>query len=386
MGKKKKTPVLLDRFERWLATFLQNTILFHGKPPASPEIRATELAQILNHRLLEENRSILPFLKSGLRRKIMIAPTGFFCRVLFWLKIPGNLEMLLAKKPEAQMKTLYRLTDAAKRMFPFEISNDSDWADDFLKQNVAEVKNHKGGILVVINHPSMGDPIRSILVLLSLLRAVNSQDQRQISVVAPVNLPWYESIKKYKRKLELLGVRIVPVISDSTFKKLGGGDVVKTVTSASLQHYTTASYGVWQNNEATGITILAQPATRKRHLFDSPEQYLAAQEDLRNGTNLTSGILHTAANILISVKRRDRNIIPPVLPNLLIVPMAIRLGRKSRYFKLNLFKKDSYTICAPLQLTSASTNDEIFRTDTVILTKIAPYIRSSDHYPNQCEL
>ena len=247
------------------------------------------------------NSVLLSFGKPGRTLKRKIALTGFICRVLlFFIFSP-----IFLIRSRLFPKLWKRRKTTALRVVRFFIPFQS-------KGQEMTVSPH--GRVIVINHPTLNDPICTMLYAMGLY------PEREL--IIPVNLPWFESICNYRAKLLKVGVNIVPILTPETAKRLGAGNDVSRVQTALMKNYVrefteTLSKG--------GLAVVAQQATRRRYLFVNPAQS-------ETGTD----ILSTISLILDGIRRAK------LLEQTLFIPVGVIPHNINAKPKLNLFRR--YTL------------------------------------------
>jgi len=249
---------------------------------------------------MESGKSVvLTFGEPGRILKRKISATGIASRLLLWL-IFNPLALFRANE-----RTWQRRRKAAIRIvslfFPFA-------------QKGGEENTPGHGQVLVINHPTLNDPLCAVLYALKTYPANQ--------LVVPVNLPWFESICKYRQKLLKIGINIVPILTPKTAKRLGEGDKIAEVQTVLMANYMTE---LTNTLSAGGVAIVAQQATRQRYLFTSNEQQETGE-----------GILATISFIVLAVKRAK------LLAQTEFVPIGVVPHSLQAKSKLNLFSK--YTL------------------------------------------
>jgi len=257
---------------------------------------------------MERGRSVL--LTFGVQGRILkrkIALTGFICRVfLFFIFNPIFLlrARFFSNIWHSRKVSAIRIV----RFFcPFSSIG-----------HQLDISPH--GHIVVINHPTLNDPICALLYILGLY------PEREI--IVPVNLPWFESICRYRSKLLKVGVNLVPILTPQTLKRLGTNENIATMQSTFMANYVAEFTGTLSRG---GLAIVAQQATRQRYLFTNPAQ-------AENGED----ILATISLLLLGLRRGkllDKNLFIPVG----IIPHDI--NAKPR---LNIFRKYKLNVGKPI--------------------------------------
>ena len=177
--------------------------------------------------------------------------------------------------------------------------------------------------VVVINHPTLNDPICAILYIMNLY------PDREI--IIPVNLPWFESVCRYRSKFLKIDVNIVPVLTPKTAKRLGSNSYVLEVQNALVTNYTTELMATLSRG---GLVVIAQQATRQRYIFNDPIQSESGE-----------GILATISLILTSL-RRNKNLEQTCFTPIGVIPHDINAKPK-----LYLFHKYTLNVGEPILAT-----------------------------------
>jgi hypothetical protein len=141
--------------------------------------------------------------------------------------------------------------------FPFRLSYKSD------------IKFSDGGKIIVINHPSLTDPITT------LIWAVLAFPSKPILI--PVNLPWFEEFGEYVELLGKIGIVLVPMLTPKTLKRLKPYQTPEQIDEASrLKAKLERSYfrEMVKLADNGGISIIPQSATRQRTLWLDGQQWL----------------------------------------------------------------------------------------------------------------
>ena len=243
-----------------------------------------------------------------LKRKIRI--TGFISRFMMFLVF--NRFILLFTKTESAWKKRRRTAIwLAGLFFPFNKTGH-------------ELQHSDNGQIIVINHPTLNDPICAILL------AMRQFTDREI--IVPVNMPWYESICKYRRCLIKIGVKIVPILTPETAKRLTS-DEETPLKASDIQTLLMANYNaeLLETLKKKGIAIVAQQATRRRHVFDNENQ-----------KNTGENILSTISFINVGIKRAK------IKESTDFVPIGVIPYNTKAKPKLNPFRKYTLNIGKPI--------------------------------------
>ena len=265
-----------------------------------------------------------------LKRKMAI--TGFICRLLLFI-IFNPIFLLRARTKSHLWKR--RKAIAIKLgcfMFPFKLEGQ-------------QALSASQGQIIVINHPTLNDPICASLY------ALNLYPDREI--IIPVNLPWFEGLCRYRLKLLKIGIKIVPILTPETAKRLGSNDLIPSVQTALIKNYTTEFA---KTLRCGGLAVVAQQATRQRYIFTDSAQ-------LESGT----GILSTVSLILAGL-RRDK-----LLEQACFVPVGVIPHDIHAKPKLNLFRKYTLNVGKSIVASDliAIKNDAKRPADLYMLQKIA---------------
>jgi len=257
---------------------------------------------------LEEGKSILlTFGEPGRILKKNIRRTAIACQILFIIVFNPISLFFGRNKPDFWMKKKSFAVSFAKKVFPFNLEGKKPDESDH-------------GQILVINHPTLNDPICTIIYALELY------PDRE--VVVPVNLPWYEGIAKYKKFLSAIGVRIVPVLTPATAKRLGTNENISQVQTMLVSNYTAEVAKIIKDG---GMAVLAQQATRQRYIFSSPEQ-----------SKTGDGILSTISFVLAGLKRSK------ILDKAMVCPIGIIPYSLKAKAKLNPFRKYTLNVGEPI--------------------------------------
>ena len=174
--------------------------------------------------------------------------------------------------------------------------------------------------IVVVNHPTLNDPICAILYLLSLY-----PDR---DLIIPINLPWFEGISRYRSKWLKVGVNLVPVLTPETGKRLGTDSRVLEIQRALVNSYTGELMGTLARG---GLAVIAQQATRQRHIFTGLTQSESGE-----------GILPTISLILTGIRRSK------LLEQVCFLPIGVTPHRLDTKSTLNIFRKYTLNVGKPI--------------------------------------
>ena len=248
---------------------------------------------------MENGKSVLlSFGESGKRLRREIAATGLICRILLFMIFNPffRLRVRLAKNKEKLYKRRKSFAVwLAKIVFKFKTKGHT-------KTDFSEI--------FVINHPTLNDP------LCALFYALTCYPNREI--ILPVNLPWFESISKYRQKLLAVKINIVPIITPKTVERLSDSPQISSVQQNFITHYLSSLTEILSNG---GMSVVAQQATRQRFLFANKEQYTTGEN-----------ILSTISLIIACLKRAK------ILEKIIFVPTGVVPHSTKARQSLNLFR------------------------------------------------
>ncbi|MCL2528714.1 MAG: hypothetical protein FWE42_09900 [Defluviitaleaceae bacterium] len=212
------------------------------------------------------------------------------------------------------------------------------------------------GHIVVINHPTLNDPLCAILYILSVY------PEREI--IIPVNLPWFESVCRYRSKLLKIGANIVPILTPHTATRLGSSDDVSKMQSAFMANYVDEFAGTISRG---GLAVVAQQATRKRYLFTNPAQ-------AENGEN----ILTTVTLILLGLRRAN------LLEQAIFVPIGVTPHSLNAKPGLNVFRKYTLNVGKPILAADLAAVKNAARrpADLHILLNLKELLPTEYHFEN----
>jgi hypothetical protein len=293
---------------------------------------------------MERGKSVLKhYGKPGHKLKRKMVLTGIMCRFLLFLAFNPLFLLRVRMFPNAWKRKKAKTARFIRRFFPFRVEGET--------LNVTD-----DGQIFIINHPSLNDPICMILYVLSYF------PDREI--IVPVNLPWYETVCKYRPKLRKIGVKIVPILTPETAKRLGTNNDIAKIQSALIANYTkefaeTLSHG--------GTAVVAQQATRKRYVFAN-----------RTQAETGEGILSTISLILLGLKRGK------LLDKTRLIPVGVVQHSPNAKPKLNLFCTYTLHIGEPIsagELIKVK-NDAKYSADLFVLQSLIRYLPVEYHYEN----
>jgi len=258
---------------------------------------------------MERGKSVLRTLgRPGRRLRRKIAVTGFICRFILFL-IFNPVFLLRARiAPDIWPRRKAAAIRLGCFFFPFRVEGH-------------QAAPSPRGQIYIINHPTLNDPLCTIFYALRLYPARE--------MIVPVNLPWYEAISRYRSRLLNIGVNIVPILTPATVKRLGPDSNVSELQYALINHYTAIFRANMSGGE--GLAVVAQQATRQRHLFADRAQAETGDD-----------ILSTISLILVGLRRAkilDRIDFVPIG----VIPPDIRIKQK-----LNPFRKYTLRVGGPI--------------------------------------
>jgi len=294
---------------------------------------------------MERGRSVLLTLgKPGRILKRKIAITGFVSRLMLFLIFNPIALFRAQSNPNVWHRRRIAAIRLARFFFPFSIKGHP-------------LAPSKCGQVIVINHPTLNDPLCAILYALDLYPG------REI--VVPVNLPWFESICRYRSKLLKIGINIVPILTPETAKRLGSESQASSIQTAFMSNYIAEFTKALANG---GTAVVAQQATRQRYIFSNPAQ--AESGD---------GILSTISLILVGIRRAK------LLEQTDFVPVGViphSLHAKSR---LNPFCTYTLNIGQPILATELSTVKNAAKrpADLFMLQRLAELLPVEYHFAKE---
>ena len=269
----------------------------------------------------------------GRRLKRQIAATAFISRLFLWL--------IFMPIPIGKVRRRGLAVRLARFIFPYKVAGHTPEAS-------------QNGQIFVINHPTLNDPLCAIAYALGMYPGRK--------MIIPVNLPWYEGICKYRGKLLTLGVNIVPILTPETAKRLGEQAPVAEIQRGLMADYMAA---LVDTLAAGGLAVVAQQATRRRHVFCDAGQ-------AANG----EGILATVSFILAGLRRAK------LMDRAEIVPLGVVPHSLQAKARLNPFCR--YTLCvgAPILAADlgAAKNAARRPADFYVLQKLAELLPKAYHF------
>ena len=296
---------------------------------------------------MDSNRStLLTFGEPGRTLKKKIALTGFICRIAFFLIFNPIFLARARFFPNAWKRRKHRAVRLMRRFFPFNTTGHSATPTNC-------------GQIFIINHPSLNDPLCAIIYAL----AQNPDSE----IIVPVNLPWYESICRYREKLLKIGVNIVPILTPETAKRLGNNSEnseIATVQNTLMHNYIDE---FMKTLSTGGLAVVAQQATRKRYLFTDPAQ-------AETGVD----ILSTISLILVAIRRAK------LMEQTQFIPIGVAPHSTEAKPKLNPFKRYTLNIGEPILAKdlAAIKNAAKRPADLHMLQKLAELLPSVYHFEN----
>lgn len=291
---------------------------------------------------LERGKSILlTFGKLGRLLKRKIAMTGFLCRIMCFLIFNPIFLIRATFSPNAWHRKKITAIRFFGRFFPYHIKGH-------------QITPSSNGQIVVINHPTLNDPLCAILYILNLY------PDREI--IIPINLPWFESVCRYRSKLLKIGVNIAPILTPETAKRLGSNSHVLEVQNALVTSYTTNLMATLSRG---GLVVIAQQATRQRYIFTNHAQSESGE-----------GILATISLILASIRRNK------LLEQTSFIPIGVIPHDIHAKPKLNLFHKYTLNVGEPILATDLVTVKNVAKrpADLHILLRLTQLLPSEFHF------
>lgn len=268
---------------------------------------------------MDNGESILEtFGDSGRRLKREIALTGFVCRLLFTYAFSPLflLRIRLARaenRPAIWRRRKLHAIRIARLIFPFKTIG--------YRLNEDSAK----GQIFIINHPTLNDPLCAILFAI-----ITYPD---CEIVIPVNLPWFESICRYRQKLLEMGIILVPILTPKTIARLDSTPKIGEIRNTFVSHYTDELTDTLKRG---GLAVVAQSATRQRHLFLDETQS-------KTGTSETGvEILGTVSMMLLAIRRAK------ITDHANIIPVGVIPHRPDAPAKINPFCKYTLKVGAPI--------------------------------------
>lgn len=265
------------------------------KTLAPEEMRSLPTVQLLE----EINYKRLSLLKSigadDLRKEMV--PTGLVCRALVaWICREKDDSKLRAKAAK-----LLKFLAPADLMAPFP-------GDDC-------------AVVAGFNHPSLGEIFRLIYL------GFEKYPEREF--LFPVNIPWYEALTPAIPNLDRLGIKITPMITPSTDRKLNAKFADNEARLTDVRQYKVAferryMRAAIESSKKQGIIFVAPSATRQQTVF--------ADEAAARGDGRIYPTMTLLAHMVLK-KPEDRAV---------FLPVAIFAPKRNNR-KLNLFK--TYGIC-----------------------------------------
>ena len=124
------------------------------------------------------------------------------------------------------------------------------------------------------NHPTIGDFLRVLNVWLT--------QYPERDILLPVDICWYEHIAPASKRLEMMGLYIVPIITPATRRRMNSLISVTDLAavhslSRKMNDYYLAYCSKFAQSKGKGLIVLAQSATRRDTVFASVEAYLGSR-------------------------------------------------------------------------------------------------------------
>ena len=248
------------------------------------EYSGAELIEKLN----KGEISVLESLGAHKLKKEMKA-AGFFCKLLAdYICLPKKDDNL-----RKRAANVLKLVTPADKTYSFPQMNEA--------------------VIIGFNHPSLGEIFRLLLL------AFDSYQDKEY--LFPVNLPWYEAITGIIPKLARLGIRITPMITPSTEKKLKELCKDDNDRLQQIQHFKVVFERRYMRSardaaESGSAIFVAPSATRQKEVIGDH--------------------IHPTMTILAHMVYRNPETKAAFIPVTVIEPQKNNRG-------MNLFKK--YTIC-----------------------------------------
>lgn len=289
---------------------------------------------------MERGESVLrTFGKPGRRLKRKIAPAGFLCRVLFFTIFNPIFLLRARMNPNVWQSRRRVAARNARFFFPFSIKGYEGAPTD-------------RGKIIVINHPTLNDPLCAIIHALESFAG---------EIIVPVNLPWYESICRYRKKLLGAGIKLVPILTPETAKRLGTENHISNTQTTLVANYTAEFAKTIADG---GIAVVAQQATRQRYLFTNPSQ-----------AETGDGILSTVTFILLSMRRAK------ILEKTEVIPIGVIPYDFSAKPNLNPFRKYTLNIEEPILAANlaAEKNAAKYSADLAVLKHLEELLPEEYH-------
>ena len=291
---------------------------------------------------MEHGKSVLlTFGEPGrlLKRKMVI--TGLFCRAMLFMIFNPVFLIRARLYPDIWTRRKLSAVKFARFFFPFHVTG-------------TQMAPSAQGQIVVINHPTLNDPICAAIYILE-----QCSDRE---IIIPVNLPWFEGVCRYRSKLLKIGVNIVPILTPETAKRLGSNDLVSTVQESLIKNYT-AEFA--KTMLGGGLAVVAQQATRQRYIFSCPAQAESGE-----------GILTTISLVLAGLRRAH------LLEKTSVIPVGVIPHATDAKPKLNPLCRYTLNIGKPILANdlAAVKNDAKRPADLHILLRLADLLPSAYHF------
>ena len=293
---------------------------------------------------MERGKSVLlGFGKEGRTLKRRIAPVGLVCRFFFFLIFNPFFRLFAGNSKKIYRRRKALTIRLARLLFPF-------------KSMGHELEFSPCGHIFVINHPTLNDPLCAIIY------ALTCYPKRE--VVMPVNLPWFESICRYRQLLLRIGINIVPILTPSTAERLKSSKDVASIQSLLVSNYITE---LFQTVSKGGLVVIAQQATRQRYLFTSAEQFESGPATL------------SPISLILTKLRRHSDIFNDIL----VVPIGVIPHSSRASSSLNLFCKYQLNVGKPISaadLAAVQIPNQKRAADFHILRRLAELVPSEYHF------
>ena len=208
-------------------------------------------AEEVIEKIKRENYSLLTTLGSENLRKEMV-PVGKICNaaINYFFATTGpkyNTEKHNQAARKKLVKVLAKITPGSYAGMP---------------------KDKANGLVIGFNHPSLGEIARILAMKIDIMG--------DKLMYFPVNLPWYEALATNFDKIERLGIVITPMITPSTWKKMGLKEGTKRYECGSrLKREFKDIYGELSRKamKEGGVIFVAPSATRQATVFKTEEVY-----------------------------------------------------------------------------------------------------------------
>lgn len=249
---------------------------------------------------MDGQESILAQLSGGKELKKDMAMTGRLTRWLLRLVLfPKRFLRAAEHNPELWESRRNQVVRRWGRLFfPFRLSYDPN------------IKFSDGGKVIVINHPSLTDPITTVVWAALAFPGK--------SILLPVNLPWFEEFGEFIGLLKRVGITLVPILTPKTLRRLKKYQTPEQIDETSrLKAKLEREYlqAMLKLADDGGISIVAQSATRQRHLWLDREQRLTGVSADGRKPVPTVGLVAAEARHSGLGRNVDLVVVGVVLPN-----------------------------------------------------------------------